>query len=105
MASVPITLLNKAIAAIYDDMICNKDSRLITCSLFLDLSKSFDSVDHNILLEKVVLLWSKKNTPKSTCFLLKEKCTKIGDIKYFLMQHLTWSSGLLLGLYYSLYIF
>jgi len=37
-----------AIAAIWDDMICNKDSKLITCTLFLDLSKAFDFVDHKI---------------------------------------------------------
>jgi len=44
--------MNKAIDAIYDDMIWNKYSKLITCSLFVELSKTFDSIDHNILLEK-----------------------------------------------------
>jgi len=37
-------------AAVYDDMICNNDNKLTSCALSSDLIKSFDGVDHSILL-------------------------------------------------------
>jgi len=42
-----------AITTLYDEYINNIDKHLITCSLFLDLSKAFDCCDHEILLKKL----------------------------------------------------
>ena len=42
-----------AINSIHDKFINNIDQNLYTCCLFLDLSKAFDTVDHDILLDKL----------------------------------------------------
>ena len=42
-----------AINSIYDKFIDNIDQNLYTCCLFLDLLKAFDTVDHDILLNKL----------------------------------------------------
>ena len=43
----------QAISKIYDKIVQNIDHDLYTCCIFLNLSKAFDTVDHDILLEKL----------------------------------------------------
>ena len=42
-----------ALTKLYDKISCAIDNREITVGVFIDLSKAFDTVDHNILLEKL----------------------------------------------------
>ena len=42
-----------AIRNIYEKLIQNSDKRMYTCYIFLDLTKAFDTVNHDILLHKM----------------------------------------------------
>ena len=42
-----------AVSDIYDKILNNLDKGLSTCAIFLDLAKAFDSVSHDILLQKL----------------------------------------------------
>ena len=72
-----------AITTIYDELLRNFDNKLITCSLFLDLSKAFDSCDHEILLDKLYHYGIRGVSHKLFSKFLHNRmqCNKIGAFK------------------------
>ena len=42
-----------AVTSIYEKLLQNLDDKKVTCSIFLNLNKAFDSVDHCIILKKL----------------------------------------------------
>ena len=39
----------------------NMGKRLVTCGIFIDLKKAFDTVGHTILLNNIIPLWNQRH--------------------------------------------
>ena len=74
-----------AIKTIYDELLKHFDNKLITCSLFLDLSKAFDYCDHEILLDKLYHYGIRGVSHKLFSNILRNRkqCTEIRTLKSF----------------------
>ena len=45
-----------AVVDIYDDLVLHKDNGNVSYSIFVDLKKAFDTVDHCILLKNYIAM-------------------------------------------------
>ena len=65
----------------YDDLLLNLESNKITCSVFLDISKAFDSINHDILLKKLNIYGFRGKIWKLLMSYLQDRTqyTKIGN--------------------------
>ena len=52
----------KAMIHLVDNISSNIDHKNQNIGIFLDLSKTFDAIDHNILLKKTSVLWYKRHS-------------------------------------------
>ena len=56
-----------AVTSVYEQLLNNLNDNKYTCSIFLDLSKAFDTLDYNILIGKrknrknVTIVFNKQN--------------------------------------------
>ena len=71
-----------AVTSIYEQLLNNLNDNKHTCSIFLDLSKAFDTVDHNILIGKLYRygFHGKMGQMLQSYLTNRMQCTKIGTI-------------------------
>jgi hypothetical protein len=48
----------QAILGLTDQLKTNTDNQKITCGIFLDLSKAFDTLNNSLLLQKYIQIWN-----------------------------------------------
>ena len=79
----------------YDKLLNNLNGKLITCSIFLDLRKAFDSVSHEILLKKLYHygfrgkmfnLLSSYLSGRQICTKINDKLSSLRPVKYGVPQ-------------------
>ena len=84
-----------AITTFYDKLLNNLNGKLITCSIFLDLRKAFDSVSHEILLKKLYHygfrgkmfnLLSSYLSGRQICTKINDKLSSLRPVKYGVPQ-------------------
>ena len=77
-----------AIIDIYEKLLSNLDKGLSTCAVFLDLAKAFDSVSHNILLQKLERYGIRGNVFKffQSYLSSRSQFVKINDVESSLMN-------------------
>ena len=65
-----------AITDLYENLLRNLDNKLISCAVFLDLRKAFDSVNHSILLIKLEHYGIRGNALKLIILSLQQKTVR-----------------------------
>ena len=84
-----------AVTSIYDKSLHNLDDKKITCSIFLELRKAFDSVHHDIILKKlhhygfrgtILSFFQNYLNNRKICAKINEKTSSFHSVKYGVPQ-------------------